>query len=167
MELRQSYRYIESDREVADIISAPIGLGWSDCTGGCSLASTTTFQDRNKVVPTGAAPSPCSLISCVLLAQNRLPQTPCHSLSITFYFTVCIIEFSQCRVSSTSPSPTEVFSTMGGSTSLSPTPRSAEIKVFGSMAAPGSNPCLWLASEGRQRLDTESITSFKRGINQI
>ena len=40
-----SYRYIiESDREVADIISAPIRLS---CTarGGYSLASTTTFWD--------------------------------------------------------------------------------------------------------------------------
>ena len=41
---------MESDREVADVISAPIGLSWSDCTGGYSLAYTTTFQDRNMVV---------------------------------------------------------------------------------------------------------------------
>ena len=41
-----SYMYIESDRKVAYVISAPTEHSWSDCTGGYS---TTTFQDHPPV----------------------------------------------------------------------------------------------------------------------
>ena len=61
------------------------GHSWSDCTGGGSRQYN--HIPVLKCGCTGTTNShPCSLISCVLLAQIRLPQPPCHSLYITYYF---------------------------------------------------------------------------------
>ena len=54
-----------------DVISAPIEHSWSDCMGGFSLASTTTFQDRNIVVL--ARPPPMQSVQLCPLAQIWCP----------------------------------------------------------------------------------------------
>ena len=81
--LSNSLRVLEIGmKSVADVISAPIGLSWlAYCTGGYSLASTTTFQDP---------PGPCSLISCVHwhrydVTCRSLPSSMVHINSLAHW----------------------------------------------------------------------------------
>ena len=68
--------YIESDREVADVVSAPIEHSWSDWTGSYIVLP---------VQPHFRTPCPCSLISCV---HWRRYDVMCRSLHFSMVFTI-------------------------------------------------------------------------------
>ena len=85
--------YIESDREVTGEKSAPIEHSWSDCTGK-GAAPVQPYSCSEMWLYWHDYSRQRILISCVLMAQIFLPQPPCHSLYITYYFMNTMYQYS-------------------------------------------------------------------------